>query len=117
MDGKMTRGTIFPEHSSIDRRQQRSYRASDRVFIQRLCDAVSLRAALAEARHAAVALPALVQAERLVLGMPTDHHQVDEVSPSSDPVAAAIVRDPRALDVACELLDIAVANDTATEDA
>jgi hypothetical protein len=78
-------------------------------------DAASLRVALAEARHAAVTLPALVQAERLVLGMPTDLHQVTDTSPMSDPVAAAIVRSPAALDAACELLDMVTAADAAME--
>lgn len=73
-------------------------------------DVLSLRAALAEARHAAMTLPSLVQAERLVLGMPTDLHQVTDTSPMSDPVAAAIVRDPAAFEAASQLLDLAAAS-------
>src|SRR5262245_20317344 len=64
-----------------------------------------LRLAIAEARLAAAHLPQLVQAERLVLGMTTDAHEVREAPPLYDPVAALIVRDPAAMELALELLN------------
>ena len=64
-----------------------------------------LRAALSDARLSAAHLPALVQAERLVLGMSTDYHEVTD-PPAVDPIAARIVTDPAALDAAIKLLDL-----------
>jgi hypothetical protein len=68
-------------------------------------DVSGLRAAVAEARLSAASLPALVQAERLTLGMSTDHHEVSD-APTVDPVAARIVTDPAAMDLAIKLLDL-----------
>lgn len=68
-------------------------------------DAAGLRAAIAEARLSAASVPALVQAERLTLGMSTDHHEISDV-PALDPVAARIVTDPMAMDLAMQLLDL-----------
>ncbi len=67
-------------------------------------DATGLRAAFAEARLSAANLPMLVTAERLTLGMSTDHHEITG-APAHDPVAEAIVSDPEALDLAIALLD------------
>jgi hypothetical protein len=71
-----------------------------------LADAYGLRAALTEARLAAVSLPGLIAAERLVLGMPTEHHQITEAV-TRDPIAEAIVSDEQARDAAIFLLDCA----------
>ena len=67
-------------------------------------NATGLRAAVAEARLSASHLPALVQAERLTLGMSTDYLEVSE-KPLFDAVAARIVSDPVAVGIATELLN------------
>ena len=51
-----------------------------------------------------VTLPALVQAERLTLGMTTEHYEFSE-TPKVDVVAQRILMDPAAMDLAIELLD------------
>ncbi len=66
--------------------------------------ALGLRAAVAEARFSAAYLPALVQAERLTLGMTTEHYEFSE-TPKVDVVAQRILMDPAAMDLAIELLD------------
>ena len=67
-------------------------------------DAVGLRGVLADARMAAAHLPALVTAERLTLGMSTERQElIEPLGP--DPIAARIVTDPTAMDLALRLLD------------
>jgi hypothetical protein len=70
-----------------------------------LASAAGLRVAVSEARLSAATLPALVAAERLVLGMATEHHQLTE-SPTFDPIAARIATDPAAMDAAIRLLNL-----------
>jgi hypothetical protein len=67
-------------------------------------NATGLRVALAEARMAAAHLPALVASERLTLGMATERAEVQE-TPTVDPIAAQIVRDPALTKLASDLLD------------
>ena len=62
-----------------------------------------LRAALDAARLSAAAIPALVQAERLTMGMTTERLEVD--TPTVDVIAQRIVADPKATELAVELLD------------
>jgi phosphoribosylcarboxyaminoimidazole (NCAIR) mutase len=66
--------------------------------------ASGLRTAIAEARLSAAHLPALVASERLVLGMSTDYLEVGE-KPLFDAVAERIVRDPKAVSIAVQLVD------------
>lgn len=73
-----------------------------------LASASGLRAALADARMAAMVLPPLVASERLVLGMATEHHQFAE-SPRFDPIAQRIATDPAAMEAAIRLLDLVAA--------
>lgn len=68
-----------------------------------LANVFGLRTTVAEARLAASALPALILAERAVLGMGPDY-DVHE-TPKVDPVAARILTDPAAMELAIELLD------------
>ena len=70
-----------------------------------LASTTGLRAALADARVSAAAIPALVQAERLTLGMNTEHHEVSEF-PAVDPVAMRIATDPAATELAQRLLTL-----------
>lgn len=73
-----------------------------------------MRAALTEARLSAAGLPALVAAERLVLGLSTDRREIED-APIVDPVAARIVTDPAARDAAIKLLDL-IARPPAADD-
>ena len=62
------------------------------------------RAALADARAAAQALPALITAERLTLGSSTSHELIHETG-AADPLTAAITASPELTELAQALLD------------
>jgi hypothetical protein len=76
-----------------------------------LANVTGLRLAVSEARLSAASLPSLVQAERLTLGMATEHHQLTN-APTFDPVAARIVTDPVAAELAVRLLDLVASQRT-----
>jgi hypothetical protein len=78
-----------------------------------LANAAGLRLAVSEARLSAASLPGLVQAERLTLGMATEHHQLTN-APAFDPVAARIVNDPAATELAVQLLSLIADKQIAT---
>lgn len=77
----------------------------ERLRTAALASAGGLRLAVADARLSAASLPALVAAERLTLGMATEHHQLTE-SRTFDPIAARIATDPAALEAAIHLLSL-----------
>jgi hypothetical protein len=78
-----------------------------------LANVSGLRLAVSEARLSAASLPSLVQAERLTLGMATEHHQLTN-APTFDPVAARIVNDPAATELAVQLLTLIADKQLAT---